>query len=124
MAGRDCSFALAQIQLRRVSSTPLAHSINSASMTYIYRRVVLANGTARLQIDITKSSGLNFDMLLSSEILNLTKPDPAIYHKTIDLLGHRPEECVMVAAHAYDLEAAKKVYVVHVALMRDIVSRF
>ena len=71
---------------------------------------MLANGTARLQIDITKSSGLDFDMLLSSELLGLTKPDPAIYHKAVELLGHKPEECLMVAAHAYDLEAAKKVY--------------
>jgi HAD superfamily hydrolase (TIGR01493 family) len=62
-------------------------------------------------------------MLISSELLDLTKPDPAIYHKAIDLLGHRPEECVMVATHAYDLKAAKKVYV-HVALMRDIDHRF
>jgi HAD superfamily hydrolase (TIGR01493 family) len=92
-------------------------------MTHIHRRVVLANGTARLQIDITKSSGLNFDMLLSSELLNLTKPDSAIYHKAIDLLGHRLKECVVVAAHAYDLEAAKKVYV-HIALIRDIDCRF
>jgi len=71
---------------------------------------VLANGTARLQIDVTKSSGLDFDLLLSSELLDLTKPDPAIYRKAIELLGHTPEECLMVAAHAYDLEAAKKVY--------------
>jgi HAD superfamily hydrolase (TIGR01493 family) len=62
-------------------------------------------------------------MLLSSELLNLTKPDPAIYHKAIDLLGHRLEECVMVAAHAYDLKAAKKVYV-HVAPRHDIDNRF
>lgn len=40
----------------------------------------------------------------------MTKPDPAIYHKAIELLGHKPEECLMVAAHAYDLEAAKKMY--------------
>ena len=72
---------------------------------------MLANGTARLQIDITKSSGLDFDMLLSSELLGLTKPDPAIYRKAIELLGHEPEECLMVAAHAYDLRASKKVYV-------------
>ena len=76
-----------------------------------HQSIVLANGTARLQIDITKSSGLSFDLLLSSELLGLTKPDPAIYHKAIELLGHKPEECLMVAAHAYDLEAAKKMYV-------------
>ena len=61
-------------------------------------------------MDITKSSKLDFDLLLSSELLGLTKPDPAIYHKAMALLGRKPEECVMVAAHAYDLEAAKKVY--------------
>ena len=85
-----------------------------ASLLYPFNKplsIVLANGTARLQIDITKSSGLDFDLLLSSELLGLTKPDPAIYHKAIELLGHKPEECLMVAAHAYDLEAAKKGYV-------------
>lgn len=71
--------------------------------------IVLANGTARLQVDITKSADLSFDMLLSSELLGLTKPDPAIYHKAMDLLKRKPDECVMVAAHGYDLEAAKKV---------------
>lgn len=48
-------------------------------------------------------------MLLSSELLGLTKPDPAIYYKAMDILKRKPEECVMVAAHGYDLEAAKKV---------------
>ncbi|KAM0721128.1 hypothetical protein Q7P37_003414 [Cladosporium fusiforme] len=71
--------------------------------------IVLANGTTRLQMDITKSAGLSFDALLSSELLALTKPDPAIYLKALDLLKVKPEECVMVAAHAYDLRAARKV---------------
>ena len=70
--------------------------------------VVLANGTTRLQLDITKSSGLKFDMLFSSELLGMTKPDPAIYRRAIELLQWQPSECVMVAAHAYDLRAAKK----------------
>jgi hypothetical protein len=37
------------------------------------KSVVLANGTTRLQIDITKSAGVEFDMLLSSELLGMTK---------------------------------------------------
>ena len=70
---------------------------------------VLANGTTRLQIDITKSAGLDFDMMFSSQLLGLTKPDSRIYQMVAeDLLGHRPEDCLMVAAHAYDLRAAKK----------------
>lgn len=71
---------------------------------------VLANGSTRLQLDITKYAGVDFDMLFSSQLLGLTKPDPRIYRKVIEeVLGHRPEECVMVAAHAYDLRAAKAV---------------
>ena len=35
--------------------------------------VVLANGSTRLQIDITKSSSLPFHMLFSSELLRQTK---------------------------------------------------
>lgn len=71
--------------------------------------VVLANGTTRLQLDITKSSGLSFDMLFSSELLGLTKPDPGIYLRALELLRRQPSECLMVAAHAYDLRAAKGV---------------
>ena len=71
--------------------------------------VVLANGTTRLQVDITKSAGLSFDMLLSSELLGLTKPDPVIYRRALELLKMEPSECLMVAAHAYDVRAAKRV---------------
>ncbi|BDD62355.1 hypothetical protein MPDQ_001871 [Monascus purpureus] len=74
-----------------------------------YMVVVLANGTTRLQMDIVKSSGIPFHSLFSSQLLGSTKPDPAIYRKALDLLQIQPDECVMVAAHAYDLRAAKEV---------------
>jgi HAD superfamily hydrolase (TIGR01493 family) len=60
---------------------------------------------------MTKSSGLEFDKLFSSELLGLAKPDPAMYLKVIELLECKPEECVMVAAHHDDLITAKGVYV-------------
>jgi FMN phosphatase YigB (HAD superfamily) len=47
-------------------------------------------------------------MLFSSQLLGLTKPDLAIYRKAADLMGVQTEECIMVAAHAYDLRAAKE----------------
>jgi 2-haloalkanoic acid dehalogenase type II len=71
--------------------------------------IVLANGTTRLQLDIVKSSKLPFHTLFSSQLLGLTKPDPLIYRKAADLVGCKIESCVMVAAHAYDLRAAKTV---------------
>ncbi|KAK6435191.1 hypothetical protein LTR95_008622 [Oleoguttula sp. CCFEE 5521] len=83
----------------RASSTHLSHTGS----------IVLANGTARLQIDITKSAGVDFDLLLSSELLGLTKPDPRAYRRATELLKLQPEECMMVAAHAYDLRAAKEI---------------
>jgi 2-haloalkanoic acid dehalogenase type II len=74
-----------------------------------YEVFVLANGTTRLQLDLARSSALRFDMMFSSQLLGLTKPDPEIYRKALSLVGVEPDEALMVAAHAYDLKAAKKV---------------
>jgi 2-haloalkanoic acid dehalogenase type II len=71
--------------------------------------VVLANGTTRLQLDIAQSSGIPFHTLLSSELLDITKPDPAIYRKAMELVRLPSENCYMLASHLYDLEAAKTV---------------
>ena len=92
-------------------------------------RVVLANGSTRLQLDIMKSSNLPFHMLFSSQLLGKTKvahtifffgkmrvselisiqPDAEIYTKALELMQVGPSEAIMVAAHAYDLRAAKAV---------------
>ncbi|KAF9078442.1 haloacid dehalogenase [Rhodocollybia butyracea] len=74
-----------------------------------YFIVVLANGTTRFQLDLIQSSQLPFHTLFSSQLLGLTKPDPRIYQATLDLLQLAPEDCTMVAAHAYDLRAAAKI---------------
>ncbi|KAI2618505.1 HAD-like protein [Hypoxylon sp. NC1633] len=72
---------------------------------------VLANGTTRLQLDLARSSGLGeiFSRLFSSERLGVYKPAPEAYEKALGLVGVKPVEAVMVAAHAYDLRAARKV---------------
>jgi 2-haloalkanoic acid dehalogenase type II len=70
---------------------------------------VHANGTTRLQLNLVRSSNLDFDMLFSSELLGCYKPAPENYLKVLELLKLGPEECVMVAAHAYDLRGAKAV---------------
>ncbi|GAB1195580.1 hypothetical protein APSETT444_004841 [Aspergillus pseudonomiae] len=70
---------------------------------------VHANGTTRLQLDLVRSSGLNFNMLFSSQLLGLYKPNLEAYRRALQLVKLQPEEVVMVAAHAYDLRAAKKI---------------
>lgn len=80
-----------------------------------YELFVLANGTTRLQLNLARSSGLgaSLDMLFSSQLLGLTKPDPELYRVAMRLVGvagdEKPGEALMVAAHAYDLRAARKV---------------
>lgn len=68
---------------------------------------VHANGSTRLQLDLCKSAGLHFDMLFSSELLDVYKPEPESYTKALRILKLKPEECVTVAAHAYDTRGAK-----------------
>ena len=66
-----------------------------------YETFVFANGC--------RSSGLRFDMLFSSELLGVYKPARESYERVLDFVEVRPEESVMVAAHAYDVRGAKAV---------------
>jgi len=70
---------------------------------------VHANGTTRLQLDLTRSSGLDFNMLFSSQLLGVYKPSPVAYQKALELVKLKAEEVVLVAAHAYDLRGAQSV---------------
>ncbi|CAM1510932.1 Fc.00g084450.m01.CDS01 [Cosmosporella sp. VM-42] len=70
---------------------------------------VHANGTTRLQLDLSRSSGLSFNMLFSSQLLGCYKPSPDAYNNALDLVKLKPEEVVLVAAHAYDLRGAQNV---------------
>lgn len=70
---------------------------------------VHANGTTRLQLDLTRSSGLSFNMLFSSQLLGVYKPSPEAYKKALQFVKLQPEEVVLVAAHAYDLRGAQSV---------------
>jgi 2-haloacid dehalogenase len=69
----------------------------------------LSNGHVALLVDLLRSSGLRVDAVLSAELAGSYKPDPAVYRRGVELLGLRPEEAGMVAAHADDLEAAAEV---------------
>ena len=73
-----------------------------------YEVFVFANGTTRLQLDLCKSSSLSFNMLFSSQLLGVYKPALESYRKTLELVGVKPEESVMVAAHAYDVRGGKE----------------
>lgn len=73
-----------------------------------YEIFVPANGRTRLQLDLCETSTLKFDMLFSSELFGSYKPAPESYHRCLELVNSKAESAVMVAAHAYDLRAAKR----------------
>jgi 2-haloacid dehalogenase len=71
-----------------------------------YILVTLSNGNVRLLIDMAKHGGLPWDAILGAELSKRYKPQPEAYLSTAELLAVPPEECMMVAAHPTDLDAA------------------
>jgi 2-haloacid dehalogenase len=78
-------------------------------LTRLRRRFILAtcsNGNVAMMVDMAKRAGLPWDAILGAETARHYKPQPEAYLITAELLGLRPEQCMMVAAHNGDLAAA------------------
>jgi len=67
----------------------------------------LSNGNVALLTDMGKNAGLPWDAIMSAELARHYKPDREAYLTTADLLGLKPEEVMMCAAHVGDLNAAR-----------------
>ncbi len=67
----------------------------------------LSNGNLALLVNMARYAGLTWDAILSADVVNAYKPSPAVYKSAVRLLGRRPEEVMMVAAHEGDLVAAE-----------------
>jgi len=65
-----------------------------------------SNGNIALITNMAKRAGLPWDVVLGAEVAQAYKPHPQAYLGSADALGLKPEECMMVAAHLDDLEAA------------------
>jgi 2-haloacid dehalogenase len=65
-----------------------------------------SNGNIALITNMAKRAGLPWDVVLGAEVAQAYKPDPQAYLGSADALGLKPEECMMVAAHQDDLDAA------------------
>ncbi len=83
-----------------------------AGLTRLKQRFVittLSNGNVSLLTNMAKRAGLPWDCVISAELFGHYKPDPEAYLGCADLLGVRPEELMLVAAHPGDLRAARGV---------------
>lgn len=71
-----------------------------------YMIAACSNGNVALMVSLAKFSHLPWDMILGAEMAHAYKPTAEVYHTSVALLRLKPQECVLVAAHNYDLEAA------------------
>jgi 2-haloacid dehalogenase len=72
-----------------------------------YVIATLSNGNVSLLVEMAKFAGLPWDTVFGSDLFHHFKPDPEVYLGAVDLLGYKPGEVMMVAAHPGDLNAAK-----------------
>lgn len=88
--------------------TPWPDSVEGLTrLKKTYTITTLSNGNVALLNDMAKGAGLPWDLILSAELIRHYKPDPETYLMVPDLLGLRPEQVMLVAAHPSDLRAAR-----------------
>ena len=67
----------------------------------------LSNGNILLLANMAKRAGLPWDAVLGAEPARAYKPQPEAYTRTAEILGLRPDQVCLVAAHNGDLRAAR-----------------
>ena len=67
----------------------------------------LSNANTSLLMRLRKFNGLPWDVILGADLWQHYKPDPETYRGACRLLGLRPAEVMLVAAHNDDLRAAR-----------------
>lgn len=70
--------------------------------------VTLSNGNIALMLAMARHAGLTWDAILGAEVTRAYKPAPEAYLATAAVLGIRPDELCLVAAHHSDLAAARR----------------
>lgn len=81
-----------------------------AGLTRLKRKFVigtLSNGGVGLLTDLAKFSATPWDVVLSADLFRHYKPDAAVYQGAAELMARPPSALMLVAAHNYDLEAAR-----------------
>lgn len=82
-----------------------------AGLTRLKSRYIispLSNGNVALLTNMAKRAGLPWDLILGAETSRAYKPLPASYLNAAQMLGRKPEQVMLVAAHNNDLAAAQQ----------------
>jgi 2-haloacid dehalogenase len=81
----------------------------AAGLARLRARFLIApcsNGNISLMVDLARANDLPWDAILGAEVAGDYKPKPRVYLASAEALDLEPGECMMVAAHSYDLKAA------------------
>src|SRR4029450_12094511 len=102
----EASEALARVSWRLA---PWRASV--ARLQRLKRRYILSplsNPSFIGMVELARFAGLPWDCIITAETARCYKPRPEVYRTAISLLDLRPKEVMMVAAHNYDLAAARR----------------
>lgn len=58
-----------------------------------------------MSVESSRRNGIDWDSILSCDLLGVYKPDPRCYAKAVEILACAPQDIMMVAAHPSDLRA-------------------
>jgi len=68
----------------------------------------VSNGNISLMVDLARRNEFPWDAILGAEVAGDYKPKPRVYLAACAAFDLKPAQCMMVAAHSNDLEAAAK----------------
>ena len=71
-----------------------------------FRLAPVSNGNISLMVDLARRNSFPWDAVLGAEHAGDSKPKPRVYLAAAEAFDCAPAQCMMVAAHSYDLEAA------------------
>ncbi|MGO9700122.1 MAG: HAD-IA family hydrolase, partial [Xanthobacteraceae bacterium] len=66
----------------------------------------LSNGNISAMVDLARRNDFPWDAILGAELAGDYKPKPRVYLAAAEAFDLAPQDCMMVAAHSYDLMAA------------------
>jgi len=81
------------------------------ALARLKRKFIIApvsNGNISLMVDLARRNAFPWDAILGAEVAGDYKPKPRVYLAACAALDLAPAQCMMVAAHSSDLEAAAK----------------
>lgn len=77
-----------------------------ARLRETFRIAPVSNGNIALMADLARRNDLHWDAILGAEVAGDYKPKPRVYLAACEAFALEPAQCMMVAAHSSDLDAA------------------